>query len=79
MVRLLAMGQLPEGWERATFQGELDTGLLLPKLCWEWERCLSSEWFGSCLVVPVVCPRALVGAGRSLASPLTGGRRFSVI
>ena len=23
-VRLLAMGQLPEGWERATFQGELE-------------------------------------------------------
>ena len=40
MVRLLAMGQLPEGWERATFQGELDTGLLLPKLRWEWERCV---------------------------------------
>ena len=42
------------------------------------ERCLSSEWFGSCLVVPVVCPRALVGAGRSLGQP-HGPRPLGII
>ena len=62
MVRLLAMGHAARGLGTGDFQGELDTRLV-PKLCPGCQGVGALLAERCCPVVPVVCPRALVGAG----------------
>ena len=64
-VRLLAMGHAARGLGTGDFQGELDTRVAPKLLPWvpRSGSVLSSKRSARCPVVPVVCPRALVGAG----------------